>query len=91
MTVTIEYTTLVRRVTGIAREQVEFPEPAPLSAVLDQALCRHADLAGLLQTANGDWQPTLMVFVNDQQVRPDEVSSISSGDIVTLMLPVSGG
>jgi hypothetical protein len=53
---------------------------------------RHGEaVRNLLVDGRGNVQPTLLLFVGDQQVARLEPRPLSEGDELTIMTPISGG
>jgi molybdopterin converting factor small subunit len=52
---------------------------------------RREALQRLLLDGNGSLQPTILFFVGDDQVAPDDDLNLKEGDVVTLMAPIAGG
>ena len=92
MQLTIRYETLLKRAAGVAVQTFEVADPCDVREVVRQ-LAQHAcdSVRPMLVDETGQLQPSLLLFVNDQQIVGDCPHTISEGDEVTLMTPISGG
>lgn len=92
MQLTIRYETLLKRAAGVASQTFEFDEASGVGAVVVQLASQTNDkIKSMLVDASGSVQPSLLIFVNDRQVTASEAVSLSEGDEITLMSPISGG
>ncbi|MBI1311327.1 hypothetical protein GC176_08470 [bacterium] len=92
MNVTVEYTAQIKRAAGTAREALNVADGATIVDVLRAAAANHDDAFRRLVLTTGDApQPTLLIFVADEQVRVDSVEPLADGTTVTLLSPISGG
>ena len=92
MNVTIEYAAQIKRAAGVASEQVTLDDDATLRAAVQAAIERHDEsFRSVLLNADGDIHPSILVFVGEEQVRPDADPSLNDGDRITLLSPISGG
>jgi molybdopterin converting factor small subunit len=93
MQVTIQYESQVRRAAGIRSETIEVPDDSrSMSDCIRTVAAAHGgELKSILVNADGEVQPTLLVFLNDSQIVRGTESMLSDGDILTLMTPISGG
>jgi len=93
MNVTVEYAAQVKRAAGIAREEISLDQPCGLAELVTQLAERHGDpLKSILLDSSGRPQPSILVFIGDDQVRwDDQTVQVSDGQTVTLLSPVSGG
>ncbi len=92
MNITVEYTAQIKRAAGTARESVEVPDGATVADVLRQAADGRDDsFRRHVLTGDSTPQPTLLIFVADEQVRADSAEPLADGTTVTLLAPISGG
>ena len=90
--ISVRYMAQLKQAAGIASEEIELPAPAPARDILLLLGDRHgAPLRNLLLGADAVPQPTLLVFVGDQQVDLSDASSLKDGEVVTLLTPIAGG
>lgn len=75
------YFSHARRITGVSQEEIPFPAPISLSAVWDQLIQRHPDLAPLRTSSR---------LARDNDFLPAS-ALISPTDEIALIPPVSGG
>jgi len=92
MPVTIEYVAQLKRAAGNATESLEITENQSLSNV-SRNLCEQdgESLANILLTPADEISPTLLLFLNDEQISLDENQLIQDGDTLTISTPISGG
>lgn len=92
MQLTIRYETLLKRAAGVAVQTFEIAGPCDVREVVRQLANEAGDaVRPMLLDASGQLQPSLLLFVNDEQVVGDTHQTITEGDEVTLMTPISGG
>jgi len=92
MKVTVEYTAQVKRAAGISAEEFEFDATCSVRDLVTRVAAEHGDpLRGLLLDADGEVQPSLLLFVGDNQVRPGDPAPLNDRDVVTILSPISGG
>lgn len=92
MIVTLEYTAQIKRAAGTARETIEVDDGATVADLLRTAADGHEDeFRRLVLTGDAAPQPTLLIFVSDEQVRVDSPEPLQDGATVTLLSPISGG
>ncbi len=90
MKIAVRYMAQLRQAAGVAAEEIELDSPASLADLVRLLVQRHADLGRLLLTGGGAPQPTLLVFVGDEQADVGR-STLADGDAVTLLSPIAGG
>ncbi len=90
MQVSVEYTAQIKRAAGRSKDTIELTDGATVQTLIE-SLAESADdsLKRSLVTGDGRMQPTLLVFVRDEQVR--SADTLNDGDTVTLLSPISGG
>jgi len=81
MTVKVLYFASIRDITGKGTESFELGSGASLKALLDQLATQYPPVGEMLAST--------MVSVNQEYVEPD--ATLSEGDEVALIPPVSGG
>ncbi len=92
MQLTIRYETLLKRATGVATQTLEIAEPCDVREVVKQLAEEVGDsVRPMLLDSSGQLQRSLLLFVNDQQIVGDMQCTVTDGDDVTLMTPISGG
>ena len=92
MQVTVEYTAQIKRAAGVARQTHDIADGSTLSRLITQiaADCDES-LQRMLVTREGSPQPTLLVFIRDEQIRLDDPTPLTDSDVVTFLSPISGG
>lgn len=92
MEVTIEYEAQLRRAAGVRSETIELAEGCDVVECVRKVVEKHPDqLSGILLKADNQIQPSLLIFLNDSQILHDTTHTLSDGDTLTLMTPISGG
>ena len=92
MRVTVEYAAQIKRAVGVPGDEFEFENSATLAELVRKIADLRGDaLQGTLFTDEGKLHLSILVFVGDLQVRDSENQSLSDGDVVTFLSPISGG
>ena len=92
MKIIVQYETQARRAAGVGSETVEVSEGATVAQVVRQLAASHGDpLRAILLDDAAEIQPTLLLFVSDEQIDRDGSTALSDGDSLTIMTPISGG
>lgn len=90
MIVTIAYLAQLKRAAGRGAERIALEAPCTVEQLAHHLAARHGDsLRSLLLTAEGRLQRTILIFLGEEQVRPDH--PLKDGDTVTLLTPIAGG
>ncbi len=90
--VTVRYLAQLKRVAGVGLESLEAPADCRLPGLLEQLCRRHpAAFRAMILDQCGQPQPSLLLFVGDEQVRGSEERPLHDGDCVTLLTPMAGG
>ena len=91
MKVVVRYMAQLRQAAGAASEEIELDGAGRVVALLRKLAERHGTvLRRLLLTADDTPQPTLLVFVGDDQADV-RTAVLNDGDAVTLLTPIAGG
>jgi molybdopterin converting factor small subunit len=92
MHVAVRYLAQLKQASGRPGEQLEVPSPCSIDELFSQLAQRRGPaLRDLLLDAAGRRQPTILVFLGDRQVAPEESAQLREGDVVTLLSPMAGG
>ena len=93
MTIRVRYYNMLRRRTGVEREEIELPAGSPLRAALDQMVARHGPRLGeMVLTRDGGVASHLVVFRERKLVPHDQFHmSLADGDELMLFPAISGG
>jgi molybdopterin converting factor small subunit len=92
MKVVVRYLAQLKQAAGRASEAVEVEAPCPAHELVARLAERHGPpLRPLLLTPAGRLQPTVLVFVGDQQVGAGQERLLRDGDELTLLTPIAGG
>lgn len=90
MNIHVEYRSQLRLCVGASEERVALDAGADVGGLLRAIAERHgAAVAALLFSDGGLPSATLLCFVASEQVNGN--STLSDGDVVTLITPISGG
>ncbi len=90
MRIAVRYMAQLRQATGVSAEEVELPDACSVGDLLARLAGRHGEpLRRLLLDRDGATQPTILVFVGDEQAGDRAV--LADGDVVTLLSPIAGG
>ena len=92
MQITVEYAAQVKRAAGVAGESIDVDSDCTVQHLLQQIANRHGDpLAGLLLGDTGALSPSILLFVDDEQVRWETLRLLRENEVVTILSPISGG
>jgi len=92
MQVTVEYAAQIKRAAGVASESVDVEPNCSVQNLLSQvAAARGEALRNILFDDSGDLQPSILLFVGDDQIRWETPHQLHDRDVVTLLSPISGG
>jgi molybdopterin converting factor small subunit len=90
MRITVSYMAQLKRAAGLGREVVEVDGACTMvELLLRLAQDRGDSFRGLVLTSQGQPQPSLLLFVGEEQVRGDR--PLRDGDEITVLTPMSGG
>jgi molybdopterin converting factor small subunit len=91
MKIAIRYMAQLKMAAGMSGEVLEMPAPTPVGQVLAVLAERHANLRPLLLTVQGHVQPTLLLFLGDEQITAAQAVPRRDGEVLTLLTPMAGG
>jgi molybdopterin converting factor small subunit len=92
MKVRVRYLAQLKQAAGLGAETVELEGPCAAREFVANLAERHGGpLRGLLLTPGGQVQPTILIFVGDEQVAAGASEALRDGDEVTLLSPIAGG
>ncbi len=92
MRVTVQYSAQARQAAGRSYEEIVLPDNATLTALLQHLAQSHGDLMRrLLLDADNNPHPSVLIFVNEEQVTWSAPPVLHDGDDIILLSPVSGG
>jgi molybdopterin converting factor small subunit len=92
MKVTVKYSAQARLATGVGSEEVELDEPTTVHDLVIRLARQHGSaFRRLTLDASGCPHPSLLVAIGDDQVRPGDHRRLASGEVVTIIPPISGG
>lgn len=88
----MHYLAQLRRATGTASEKIDLDGSATLTSLLAVLAGQHGEsFRRALLDEKGSLRPTILVFVNDEQVSQPEQVLLKQGDSVTFLSPIAGG
>ncbi len=92
MQITVEYAAQVKRAAGVASETIDIDESASLSDLVTQIVAnRDEALRTVLLDGESNIHRSILVFVDDEQVRESDAVKLTDGQTVTFLSPISGG
>lgn len=92
MEITVHYTSQLRSAIGQSREVWTLEAPATLATLLELIAAGHAEAWSKLGVPSQHvWRNSVLVCVNDCQVRGLAEHELRPGDQVTLLMAISGG
>jgi molybdopterin synthase sulfur carrier subunit len=89
MNIAVRYLVQLKQSAGCSTEQVQLDRPCTVAGLVGLLAERHPGLRSALLGADGKVQPTLLIFVGDDQSERDR--PLRDGEEVTLMTPIAGG
>jgi molybdopterin converting factor small subunit len=90
--ITIRYEAQTRRAVGLDEEIIEMTAPCRVSDCIQHLANVHPEsLRPIIINSSGHIQPSLLIFLGDDQVIRDDAQELSAGDTITIMTPISGG
>ena len=91
MKVAVRYMAQLRQAAGRAGEQVELDQPCTAAELLKRMADRYGrPFRDLVLDAHDRLRPAVLLFVGDEQVRP-ETTALRDGDVLTVLTPMAGG
>ena len=91
MRIKVEYAAQLKRAAGVGSEEFELDAPGSLRDLVSCIAEKHGDpLSGLLLDDARRLQPSILVFLGNDQVRGED-TPLEDGNSVTFLSPISGG
>lgn len=91
MQIHIRYMAQLKQAAGTGSESIDFTSGSTVQELLTQLTKVHPDLQRMLFNDEQQIQPTILVFLGDDQVDNPQSTSLSEGDTITLLSPIAGG
>lgn len=92
MRIAVRYLAQLRQAAGSAEEQIDLQSPCALQHMIRQLAGRHGEAFRRLLLGPADTlQPSILLFVGEEQVRWDTPVELKDGDVVTVLSPMAGG
>lgn len=92
MKITVKYSAQARIATGRGSEEIDLDEPTTVHDLVIRLARQHGTaFRRLALDANGCPHPSLLVAIGDDQVRPSDHRKLASGEVVSIIPPISGG
>jgi molybdopterin converting factor small subunit len=90
--VRIQYMAQVRQAAGVAEDGIEMERPCLAADLLLRLAGQRGDtFRRLVVDEQGRLQPTLLVFVGEEQIGPNGGRLLRDGDVITVLSPMAGG
>lgn len=84
MKVTVQFHAQARSAVGSTKQSLELPDGSTLAQLLDRLAELHGpELRNMMRSS--------LLFIGDQQARPESPRALRDGDVVTMVSPISGG
>jgi molybdopterin converting factor small subunit len=91
MRVTLRFFAQVKAAAGEPRREVELPDGATVADALRAAIEENPGLSRFLVRDDGELNGTVLLFVGEESVDPDDGRPLRDGEAVDVMSPISGG
>jgi molybdopterin converting factor small subunit len=91
MTVQVRYVAQVRHAAGVGSEDVEVDGPCSVQELVARRAREREALGKVLLGPDGGLQPTILLFLGEEQVGRGEDRPLRDGDVVTVLAPMAGG
>ncbi len=92
MRVSVDYSAQIKRVASCEREELEIGDGSTALDLIRHLVDVHGDpLRGCLLGEGGRLRPTILAFVNDEQLAWDVDLGLKEGDEVVFMSAIAGG
>lgn len=92
MKITVEYTSQIKQVVGVAGEIFELEVPCTVSELTHHVVEKHGEpLRRILLDEQNCPSLTILVFVHGDLIRGETPRELQDRDVVTYMTPISGG
>jgi molybdopterin converting factor small subunit len=92
MRITVHYMAQLKRAAGTALEEIDVDLGCTLGRLVRLLADRHDEgYRRLLLDAAGEVHKSLLFFIGDEQVRPEQDRALRERDVVTVLAPMSGG
>ena len=92
MRISVHYLAQLRQAAGTGCEEMDLPTACSARQLLVRLAQQRGDSLGrLLLGGDKKVHPTILLFVGDEQVGPEEDTMLKDGDVVTILSPIAGG
>jgi len=91
MTISVRYCAQSRRASGHDRDEIALAENCAAEELLVHLARKHAGLQTMLLDSNGRAHLSVLLFVDGEQISPRAAHPLKNGDVVEILLPISGG
>ena len=92
MKVTIHYFAQLGALAGESERRLEIDAPCTAQELVTRLAADYgADFRAIAFDEGGDLAPSVLLFVDDRQVRWEEPAALAEGSSVLLATPVAGG
>jgi molybdopterin converting factor small subunit len=88
----VTYTAQLKAALQVDQEEVELQDGAGIAELLELLAARYPDhFSRMALSGNGKLAPSILLCVNDEQLRPDAPTSFRHGDQIIFLSAISGG
>ncbi len=92
MTVTVEYTSQLKQITGKASEKIELESASNVQSFVQWLADEHGEsFKKFLFNEKGEFRPNLLLCINGKQIAWLTPYELKEGDVIGLLSPISGG
>jgi molybdopterin converting factor small subunit len=92
MRIAVKYMAQLKQATRLSVEAIEIESPCAPAALAQRLAERHGEpVRRLLLDGQGRLHPAILLFVGDEQVRPQEPHPFREDDVLTILTPMAGG
>lgn len=92
MNLTVRYMAQLKAAAGNPMDRVELTRSQSVGQVLAGLSEQHGEtFRQLLLTPDGNLQPTLLLFLGEDQITPDTVVPRRDSEVLTVLSPMAGG
>jgi MoaD family protein len=91
MRITVRYSAQARTLLGKASEPLELAKPLTVREVVMLLGENHPELRRLLLNQQGEPHPSLLLFLDDEQVEAGSAQVLRDGDSISILPPIAGG
>lgn len=92
MQITVRYMAQLRQAAGVNEECVETATATTAAELLAHVGTQHEEaFRRVLFDERGNIHPSIILFLGDEQIRPESAQNFRAGAVLTVMTPMAGG